>query len=175
MSSDSTTAPADRTAPDPHADELDLLVQFLDYHRATIVGKCEGLDDDQLRTASAPPSNLTLLGLLRHLTDVERQWWVRVLDGGAAPPLYYSEDDPDGDFDSLESASVAQVRARYRDQLAESRRVLATFADGGEVARRTTGFRPSLRWVLVHLVEEYARHNGHADVIRQALDGATGE
>ena len=164
-----------RTDPDQQAGELDTLGQFLDYHRATLQMKCDGLDAEQLATAALPPSTLTLLGLVRHLTEVERHWCDEVLDGQAVGPLYWSEDDPDGDFDSLGSAPVEQVWSRYRAQVVESRRILASFSDGAEPARRAAGSPPSLRWVLAHLIEEYARHNGHADLLRQALDGETGE
>lgn len=163
-----------RSDPDEQAGELDTLGQFLDYHRATLQMKCDGLTAEQLATAALPPANLTLLGLVRHLTEVERHWCAEVLDGQDLESLYWSEEDPDGDFESLDSAPVEQVWSRYRAAVTESRRVLATFSDGAEPARRS-GSSPSLRWVLTHLVEEYARHNGHADLLRQALDGETGE
>ena len=164
-----------RTDPDEQGGELDTLGQFLDYHRATLQMKCDALTAEQLATPAVAPANLTLLGLVRHLSEVERYWCAEVLDGQDVAPLYCSEEDPDGDLDRLDSAPVEQVWSRYRADVAESRRILATFSDGAEPARRTSGSRPRVRWVLTHLIEEYARHNGHADLLRQALDGGTGE
>ena len=153
-----------------------MLDQWLDYHRATLRRKCTGLDDEQLRTASCPPSSLTLLGLVRHLTDVERGWFLRGVAGRSAnqiPPLYYSNADPEGDFENLDSASTQSVFDAYEAAIADIRAAVSdaeldqTFDDGG---------RPrSVRWVYLHMIEEYARHNGHADLSRERIDGATGE
>lgn len=164
-----------RIEPDLQTGELTLLGQYIDYHRATLELKCAGLTDEELKRPSISVSTLTLLGLVRHLTEVERSWFRRVLDAQDAPPLYWSDADVDGDFDRLDSAPVAQVWATYRDEVAESRRILATFADGGALARGTVRSPRNVRWVLTHAVEEYARHNGHADLLRQLLDGSTGE
>lgn len=153
-----------------------MLDQWLDYHRATLRRKCTGLDDEQLRTASCPPSSLTLLGLVRHLTDVERGWFLRGVAGRSAnqiPPLYYSNEDPEGDFENLDSASTQSVLDAYEAAIADVRAAVAgaeldqTFDDGGTPR--------SVRWVYLHMIEEYARHNGHADLIRERIDGATGE
>jgi hypothetical protein len=153
-----------------------MLDQWLDYHRATLRHKCTGLDDEQLRTASCPPSNLTLLGLVRHLTDVERGWFLRGVAGRSAkqiPPLYYSDEDPDGDFENLDNASTESVFNAYDTAIADIHAAIAdaeldeTFNNGGTPC--------SVRWVYVHMIEEYARHNGHADLIRQRIDGAKGE
>ena len=153
-----------------------MLDQWLDYHRATLRHKCAGLDDEQLRTASCPPSNLTLLGLVRHLTEVERGWFLRGVAKRSAkqiPPLYYSDEEPDGDFENLDSASTESVFNAYDAAIADIRAAVAdaeldeTFSNGGTPC--------SVRWVYVHMIEEYARHNGHADLIRQRIDGATGE
>jgi len=153
-----------------------MLDQWLDYHRATLRLKCTGLDDEQLRTASCPPSNLTLLGLVRHLTDVERGWFLRGVAGRTAsqvPPLYSSDQDPEGDIESLDSASTEAVFDTYDAAIADIRAVIAgagldeTFDNGGTPC--------SVRWVYVHMIEEYARHNGHADLIRERIDGVTGE
>lgn len=153
-----------------------MLGQWLDYHRATLRGKCSALDDDQLRTASCPPSSLTLLGLVRHLTDVERGWFLRGVAGRSAdqiPPLYYSNEDPEGDFENLDSASTASVFKAYDAAIADIRAAVAdaeldqTFSNGGTPC--------SVRWVYLHMIEEYARHNGHADLIRERIDGATGD
>jgi hypothetical protein len=98
-----------------------------------------------------------------------------MLDGQPHTPQYWSDSDPDGDFENLESASVSDVWASYDAAVAESRRVTATFDHVADLARGTTGRPRNLRWVLVHMIEEYARHNGHADLLREAIDGATGE
>jgi Protein of unknown function (DUF664) len=153
-----------------------MLDQWLDYHRATLRRKCAGLDDAQLRTASCSPSDLTLLGLVRHLTDVERGWFLRGVAGRSAnqiPPLYYSDEDPDGDFENLDGASTESVFDAYDAAIADIR---AAIADAGLDQTFSNGATPcSVRWVYLHMIEEYARHNGHADLIRERIDGATGE
>jgi len=152
-----------------------MLDQWLDYHRSTLRQKCAGLDDEQLRTASCPPSNLTLLGLVRHLTDVERGWFLRGVarqSKDQVPPLYYSDEDPEGDVENLDSASTEAVFHAYDAAVADIRAAVAgagldeTFSNGGTPC--------SVRWVYLHMIEEYARHNGHADLIRERIDGVTG-
>ncbi len=152
-----------------------MLEGWLDYHRATLRQKCAGLSDEQLRTASCPPSNLTLLGLVRHMTDVERGWFLRGVGGrpsSEVTPIYYSDEDEEGDFENLDSASTASVFETYNETISEIKNALVdvdldqTFDNGG------TPY--SARWVYTHMIEEYARHNGHADLIRERIDGATG-
>lgn len=152
-----------------------MLEGWLDYHRATLRQKCAGLSDEQLRTASCPPSNLTLLGLVRHMTDVERGWFLRGVarrPGSEVEPIYYSAEDEEGDFENLGSASPQSVFETYEKAISEVRDALVganldrTFDNGG------TPY--SARWVYTHMIEEYARHNGHADLIRERIDGATG-
>jgi uncharacterized damage-inducible protein DinB len=164
-----------RVEPDHRGGELELLGQFLDYHRATLQLKCAGLDEDQLKRRAVPTTGLTLLGLVRHLTDVERGWFVRTLDGRPAPSQYSSNEDPDGDFDTLGSHPVAEVWRRYHAAVAEARTVAASFPTAEESARNPAADQPSVRWVLLHMIEEYARHNGHADLLREAIDGEAGE
>jgi hypothetical protein len=116
------------------ADERAMLEAWLDYHRATLLMKCAGLSDEQLKLRSAEPSTLSLLGLVRHLTDVERGWFRRGVGGQKGPevePIYYSDERPEGDIED--------------------------------------------RWIYLHMIEEYARHNGHADLLRERIDGATGD
>jgi hypothetical protein len=170
------SAPRQRTEPDKTAAERAMLDQWLDYHRATLRLKCAGLSDEQLRTASCPPSNLTLLGLVRHLTDVERAWFLRGVARRTlqqVPPLYYSDEDPEADIENLHSFSTQAVFDSYDEAISEIRAAIAdveldeTFTNGREPC--------SVRWVYTHMIEEYARHNGHADLIRQAIDGATGD
>jgi uncharacterized damage-inducible protein DinB len=164
-----------RIDPDLQGSEIEVLTQFLDYHRATLRMKCAGLSDDQLRQRAIPTTGITLLGLLRHLTDVERNWFAVHLDGQPNTPIFFSESDPNGDFDRLESAPVEDVWAAYDAAVTESQRITATFADPGDLTRGTRGRPRNLRWILAHLLEEYARHNGHADLLREAIDGVTGE
>jgi uncharacterized damage-inducible protein DinB len=164
-----------RVDPARRGGELELVSQFLEYHRATLRMKCAGLDEGQLKHRAVPTTGLTLLGLVRHLTDVERGWFLRTLAGQAAPPHYSSPEDPDGDFDSLDSPPLEEVWRRYHAAVAEARAVLASFASLDEPARRDAPDQPNVRSVLLHLIEEYARHNGHADLIRQAIDGEAGE
>jgi hypothetical protein len=165
-----------RTEPSMVAGERAMLQGWLDYHRATLLIKCAGLSEQQLKLASCPPSDLSLLGLVRHLTDVERGWFLRGAAGrpsAQAPPLYSTRADPDGDFSSLGSASADAVLRTYEATIAEVNAATEdvsldhTFSNGGEPC--------SVRWVYTHMIEEYARHNGHADLIRERIDGATEE
>ncbi len=146
---------------------------WLDYHRGTLLWKCAGLTDDQLKTASVSPSSLTLLGLLRHMSEVER-WWFRTRSAGLVlPDLYCPDDDQDGDFDNVAQAVVAQDIETFRAQCrAADEAVRAKSLDDTFTHRDN---QVSLRWVYVHMIEDYARHNGHADLLRERIDGATGE
>jgi hypothetical protein len=164
-----------RRDPDLKAGELAMLGQYLDFHRATLQSKCAGLSAEQLRRRAVPTSNLTLLGLVRHLTDVEHGWFGIWLDGQPERARYFTADNPNDDFDDLDSHPVPAVWDAYQAQVAESRRILGTFADGSEMARGGPGRPRTVRWVALHMIEEYARHNGHADLLREAIDGATGE
>lgn len=163
-----------RTEPPPVGDELATVVGFLEFHRETLEMKCSGLTDGQLRERSVPPSALSLLGLVMHLTEVERNWFRVCLAAEPTKPYYYSDDDPDGDFDNVDTMDVQEAFAAWRRECARSREVLGTFESLDELAR-SDGDPVTLRWVLVHMVEEYSRHNGHADLLRERIDGATGE
>jgi uncharacterized damage-inducible protein DinB len=165
----------DRPLPPLNADERTTLEGWLDFHRATLAMKCEGLDDDQAAEMSVPPSGFTLTGLVQHLAEVERNWFRRVLAGEDAPPIYDPGADPngpDGGFDLAENATLTAARATWQQEIARARDLCAARAltDTG----RFMGQDVSLRWIYVHLIEEYARHNGHADLIRERIDGATG-
>ena len=168
-----TTPPDTRPQPPTTGTERELLDAFLDFHRATLLWKCAGLTDSQLRERPVPPSGLAMLGLVRHLTEVERGWFFDYL-GEDAAPVYFSKEAPDDDFDALDSAPPADVIARYQDELDRIRRDIAPIPLEAEHTDRR-GRTHSLRWVYLHMIEEYARHNGHADLIREAIDGATGE
>ncbi|GIH27412.1 hypothetical protein Aph01nite_57220 [Acrocarpospora phusangensis] len=158
------------------AGEREMLLAWLDYHRETLAVKCEGLSEEQLRLRSAEPSTLSLLGLVRHMADVERNWFRRVLEDEDAPPLHWTEADPDGDFDNVDGASAADAFTVWRAEIEVARANVARWPDLGAVGRRKRHGRDfSLRWILIHMIEEYARHNGHADLLRERVDGVTGE
>jgi hypothetical protein len=169
------TAPeVERVGEPTVGDERTILDGYLDWHRQTLLWKCAGLTADQLKIASASPSNLTLLGLIRHMTEVERWWFtVRVHD---LPPvaIYCSEDNPDGDFDDVAGADAEADFARYQAECQASRESVAGLPLEYTFVHPHTQREISLRWVYVHMIEEYARHNGHADLIRERIDGRTG-
>ncbi len=160
-------------------DERSILADVLEAQRATLELKCSGLDAE-LSLRSVEPSTLSLLGLVRHLADVERRWFRRVLAGQEAPALFSSEADPDGDFDGVAApgpgaAGAAEAAwAAWRAEVAFARAFAADAPDLDVAAEDAWRGRVSLRWVLVHMIEEYARHNGHADLLRERIDGAIG-
>jgi len=175
----------DKGRPEPPfaADEVDTLLGFLDYQRATLRWKCEGLDAAGLRNTIAA-STMTLAGLLKHLAYVESDWFSRWLRGREPEEPWRSVDwEADRDWEWHTAAtddSPDELIAMWDDAVSRSRaHVDDALAEGdlGQLARRTwpDGTAPSLRWILVHMIEEYARHNGHADLLREAVDGATGE
>lgn len=175
---DPWTAPdVERTEPDRTAGERESLEAWLDYHRDTLLAKCAGLSADQLKERSVPPSGLCLLGLVRHLTEVER-WWFRMHGGGEDVELPYSSDDNlDGDFDDVEDADARADLQAYRSEVVAARDAVRDKQLDDEVPSR--GDHPervrTIRWIYLHMIEEYARHNGHADLIRERIDGATGD
>jgi uncharacterized damage-inducible protein DinB len=166
-----------RVDPPNAAEERPMLVAWLEYHRATLALKCDGLADEQLRTRAVPPSTLSLLGLVRHMADVERTWFRGSLMGEVAAPHYWSDESPDGDFDEVDHADVAADLATWQAEWDAARAIVEATPSLDELERRQgrPGGPVSLRWILVHMIEEYARHNGHADLLREQLDGAVGE
>jgi uncharacterized damage-inducible protein DinB len=169
----STAPPDTRTEPPETGAERALLDGFLDFHRETLLWKCAGLTDDQLRARSVPTSTLSLLGILRHVTEVERGWFFDHLPHEATP-VYFTDDAPNDDFDATDSVPVAEVVARYRAEVDRIRAEIAAVPLDHEYTDKR-GRTYSLRWVYLHMIEEYSRHNGHADLIREAIDGVTGE
>jgi uncharacterized damage-inducible protein DinB len=165
-----------RTEPPHVADERATLEGFLDFHRTTLAWKCEGLTPEQLARRAVPPSTMSLLGLVRHLAEVEWAWFDRVDTGVRRPPVYFSEEDPDGDFNGAvaEQAVVDDAFASWHRAVEQSRAVTARTELDATFEHDRDG-TTSFRWVLTHMIEEYARHNGHADLLREAIDGATGE
>lgn len=165
---------ANQTNPPFLAGDRESLDSWLDFHRATLLSKCAGLSDAHMRMRSVPPSSLSLLGLLRHMTEVERVWFRLVLTGADLPLLYDRDDNADAVFDDIDSADVAASMAAFREEVQVCRQVAAEHPDLEVIAKRHRhGEEVSLRWIYVHMIEEYARHNGHADLIRECIDGAT--
>jgi hypothetical protein len=155
-------------------DERSTLTAFLDWHRATFELKCTGVPAERLSAKSIEPSGLSLHGILRHLAGVERWWFRMQFAGEDLPMLYYTDDDPDQDFESLDG-DPAEVMAVWRAECEQSRAVVArasTLDQTGTMFRNGKEF--SLRYILVNMIAEYARHNGHADLLRERIDGAAG-
>ncbi|WP_034266477.1 DinB family protein [Actinospica robiniae] len=171
-----------RPEPPSAGDETATLLGFLDYQRATLAWKCAGLDAAQLR-ATVAASTMTLGGLLKHMALVEEIWFSRSLwDRGWTEPWVGVDwkNDPDWEWRTAADDTPEQLRTLWQVKVDEARaRTAEALADGG-LDRRTVrvfddGGQPSLRWILCHMIEEYARHNGHADLLREAIDGETGE
>lgn len=165
-----------RPEPPLIADERATLTGFLDFQRATLEWKCSGLTPEQLAVRGVPPSPISLLGLVRHMSDVERGWF-RMFAGSPLPTRYYGPRDPDGDFDNAvgTAAGVDEAFTNWHDEIAHAREVVAGSSLDDTAVRPRDGLEFSLRWILVHMIEEYARHAGHADFLRERLDGAVGE
>lgn len=172
------TAPeVSRPEPPLVAGERESLETWLDFHRNTLQAKCSGLTADQLKERAVPPSGLSLLGLVRHMTDVER-WWFRIHGTDQDMPFrYFTEDNLNGDFDDLDSHDAAAVLAAFGDEIDQARtamrgksldEVVPSHGDHPERVR-------NIRWIYLHMIEEYARHNGHADLLRERIDGVTGD
>jgi uncharacterized damage-inducible protein DinB len=171
-----------RPEPPLAGDEVETLLGFLDYQRATFAWKCAGLDAAGLQ-ATVGASTMTLGGMLKHLAYVEDDWFVHDLLGEERPAPWNAVDwkaDRDWEWHSAADDSPDELRALWQASVERARAATAkALADGGlsGLAKRTfpDGRAPSLRWILTHMVEEYARHNGHADLIRESVDGETGE
>jgi uncharacterized damage-inducible protein DinB len=167
----------ERARPGLQAGEREMLTGWLEHHRSVLLWKCEGLTGSQLRERSVPPSGLSLLGLVRHLADVERGWFRRVLLGEDVPSLYETPGDPDAAFNGVGDADIAEAFLAFDAECDASRQAVAATPDLDTLSKersQRTGQQFSLRWILTHMIEEYARHNGHADLLRERVDGATG-
>lgn len=164
----------DRRPPPLRGAERETLVAFLDHARRTFELKCLGVDAARLSDKAIPPSGLSLHGLVRHLTGGER-WWFRIQFAGEdVPMLYYSDDDPDQDFEDL-GGDVEEALQRWREECEVSRGIVAAASSLDQTGiRRQDGAAFSLRWLLSYTLDEYARHSGHADLLRERLDGRTG-
>ncbi|MET0234329.1 MAG: DinB family protein [Kibdelosporangium sp.] len=172
------TAPeVTRVDPPLAADERTMLLGWLDYHRSTLLTKCAGLTAEQLATRSAPPSAMSLLGLVRHMADVELTWFRRRAGGEDVPMHFFKPGDPDPDFD-FNGATAATAEADYALLVAEIEQVRPLSESlplDQEFDEPPYRHNISVRWVLLHMIEEYARHNGHADLLRERIDGAVGD
>ena len=156
--------------------EKAVLLEYLDHYRTTFEMKCEGLDAEQLARRSVPPSTMSLLGLVRHLARVEHSWSRRVFEGQVdLPRLYRTEEDPDLDFNGAvaDEAVIADAWESWRREVAYARHIEATLDP--DATTYVHGDPAEVRDILVHLVEEYARHVGHADLLRECIDGRTGQ
>jgi uncharacterized damage-inducible protein DinB len=158
-------------------DEREVLAGFLRWQRDTLKLKCAGLDAEELSRRSVPTSSLSLLGLVRHMAEVERSWFRIVLSGQEAPAHFVTKDDPDADFTGVapDPDMVTAAWDAWRAEVAYAERFVNEAANLDITGREPWRGPVSLRWVLTHMVEEYARHNGHADLLREAIDGAVGQ
>jgi hypothetical protein len=161
----------ERVDPPRIAGERSMLESWLDYWRASLLHKCAGLTDEQLTERSCPPSPMSLIGLVRHMVEMERGYAYRVADR-ETPLLYCTDASPEGDFEDVSAVAVQDDLATFREHSDRSRKILAGLALDDLFGRDE---RYSIRWVYHYLIKEYARHLGHADLLRERIDGVTGE
>jgi uncharacterized damage-inducible protein DinB len=162
-----------RSEPSRVLPERAMLEGWLEFHRATLLLKCEGLDDARRKARPVPTSKLSLHGLIRHMAEVERNWFSRgLLSDADAPFLFFDPAIEDSELEPLEDADFDADLATWQAECERSRVIAAgrQLDDAGE----RNGRPVSLRWIYVHMIEEYARHNGHADLIRELTDGSVG-
>jgi uncharacterized damage-inducible protein DinB len=169
-----TPPPGGRIDPPFADDEWAALQAWLDYHRATLPWKLEGLTDEQVRRPMVP-SGTSLLGLVKHLAYVERNWFRKRFAGEPELPVPWTEEDPDADFRIEPGEATEEVLDFYRSECEHSRSIVAGSSpdDPAKTPGRHEGL--TLRWIMLHMIEETARHNGHADIIRELIDGAVGD
>ena len=151
-----------------------MLSAWLDYQRSTLLWKCESIDAIALARRTVPPSSLSLLGLVRHMTYVEWHWFEHVFAGSSSPPPISLHYDIDADFNDLRPETAWADLEQFMQRCDESRAVVAA-AESLDVLAIAADHAVSLRWIMIHIVEEYARHNGHADLLREQIDGSVGE
>lgn len=157
--------------------ERDTLLDYLRAYRLTLEMKCADLGAEQLARRSVPPSTMSLLGLIRHMADVERNWFRRVMAGADAPPLYWSDEVRDADWTGAvaDPAVVEDAWKSWREEVAWADTYIAASPDLGAKGTMENGDQVALREVIVHMIEEYARHAGHADLLRERIDGRVGQ
>lgn len=165
----------ERGDPSQDADERQTLIDYLDYYRRTFELKCGRLTSAQLSERSVPPSTLSLHGILRHLTGCESWWFhVQFAQAKGVPLLYYSDDNPNEDFDNLDG-DVEEAFARWRAECDRSRAIVAASSLDQTGVRLRDNSPFTLRWLMLRMIGEYARHLGQADLIRERIDGEVGE
>ena len=164
----------ERIGPPLTGGEREMLRAFLDYHRATLALKCDGLTDEELRRQSMPPSTLSLLGLVRHMAEVERTWFRLVMNAEPLTLVWSAEMDYQVAYDAS-TATRSEAFAAWQAEVEHSRRIEQA-AESLDVTGHNArwGEDVSLRMVMLHLIHEYARHNGHADFLREGIDGTVG-
>ena len=167
-------SPVSRTAPPPIASEREALAAWLDFHRATLVGKLDGLDDEQLRRAVVL-SGTSLLGLVKHLTETEHGWFVNEYAQLGEPPLFETDDDPDAGFRVEPHETTERIVGDYLAMCDRCRKIVAAAPSLDDTVPNARHGRIDLRRILIHMIEETARHNGHADIVRELIDGAVGD
>jgi len=171
-----TAPPVDRAKPALTLGEREAMEGMLDYQRATLLLKCAGLTAGQLKERAVPPSRLSLLGLVRHMTEVER-WWLRIHAANTDLPFPYDPDSTGLDFEALDDADAARNIEAYQQEIELARTTMAAkqlddvVPSHGDHPERVR----NIRWLYLHMIEEYARHNGHADLLRERIDGVTGD
>jgi len=163
-----------RVDPPKTADEKTALLAYLDYHRATLVTKVDGVTDDQAKW-SPVPSGTSMFGLVAHLTMVERWWFTAVMADAENVVFPWTDEDPDADWRGPDGATVADVVKAYEDECARSREVTSTVDLDAPMSTRRARHPRNARDIVIHMIEETARHNGHADILREMVDGAVGE
>jgi uncharacterized damage-inducible protein DinB len=167
----------ERVDPQRLTDEKTALDEWIDFHRATLLMKCEGLTAEQLKMRSVEPSTLSLLGLVRHMSEVERGWFRLNAAREDLAFQYSTDEDPEADLNDLETADAAADIAHYVAECQRCREATAGLSLEEVVPSR--GHHPertrNVRWIYLHMIEEYARHNGHADLLRERIDGVTGD
>jgi uncharacterized damage-inducible protein DinB len=169
------TAPEiERVKTPPLGGEREMLEAWLNYHRQTLLMKCAGLAADQLKQHAVQPSALTLLGLVRHMAEVERSWFRKNFLGQDLPWIYCTEESPDGDFDDLANADPPADFATFKAEVEAADKAAAGRSLEDTFFHQRRKSEMNLRWIYVHMIEEYARHNGHADLLRERIDGVTG-
>ncbi len=170
------TAPkVERHEPTFKSQERQAFEEWLDYHRATLLFKCSGLTSAQLKERSATPSPLSLLGLVRHMTEVER-WWFRMHADQQRLEFPYDPLQIGADFNELEAADAKGNIEAYLSEIQAAKKAVADKAlDQNVPSRRDHSKTMNIRWIYLHMIEEYARHNGHADLLRERIDGQVGD
>ncbi|MEV7908041.1 DinB family protein [Streptomyces anulatus] len=174
LSKDSTVTTTERNGPPLIAGEREMLRAHLDYHRATLAMKCDGLSDEDLRRRSMPPSTLSLLGLVRHMAEVERTWFRRVINREDVPLVWSDEGDYQVAYDAS-TATRSEAFEAWEAEVGHSRRIEEAAESLDVIGHQARwGEDVSLRLVMLHMIHEYARHNGHADFLREGIDGTVG-